>query len=45
MWEGFEQNVGGNIEHIYNNGISSQVVFGIADGDVRGRQPAPPMSV
>ena len=23
------QNAGGNIEHIYNNGVSSQVVFGI----------------
>jgi len=29
QWGGRSQNVGGNIEHIYNNGVSSQVVFGI----------------
>jgi len=29
QWGGREKNVGGNIEHIYNNGVSSQVVFGI----------------
>jgi carboxypeptidase family protein len=29
QWGGRTQNVGGNIEHIYNNGVSSQVVFGI----------------
>jgi hypothetical protein len=29
QWGGRAQNVGGNIEHIYNNGISSQVVFGV----------------
>ena len=29
QWGGRTQNAGGNIEHIYNNGISSQVVFGI----------------
>jgi hypothetical protein len=28
-WEGFEQGVGGNIEHIYNNGRSNQVIFRI----------------
>ena len=30
-WEGFESRRGGNtgIEHIYNNGVSSQVIFGI----------------
>ena len=26
-WEGFEQGVGGNIEHVYNNGVSNQVIF------------------
>ena len=29
QWSGRSQNVGGNIEHIYSNGVSSQVVFGI----------------
>ena len=29
QWGGRQQNVGGNIEHIYVNGVSSQVVFGI----------------
>ena len=29
QWSGRQQNVGGNIEHIYVNGRSSQVVFGI----------------
>jgi hypothetical protein len=28
-WEGFEQRRGGNIEQIYNNGNSTQVVFGL----------------
>jgi len=28
-WNGFEQGVGGNIEHIYNNNVSSQVSFRI----------------
>jgi hypothetical protein len=26
-WEGFEQGVGGDIEHVYNNGVSNQVIF------------------
>ncbi len=26
-WEGFQQGVGGGIEHIYNNGRSNQVIF------------------
>ncbi len=26
-WEGFQQGVGGNIEHVYNNGVSNQVIF------------------
>ena len=29
QWGGRSQNVGGNIEHIYSNGVSSSVVFGI----------------
>ena len=29
QWGGRTQNVGGNIEHIYSNGVSSQVVFGV----------------
>ena len=28
-WVGFEQGVGGNIEHVYNNGASNQVIFRI----------------
>jgi hypothetical protein len=28
-WEGRVQSVGGNIEHIYNNGVSDDVIFGI----------------
>jgi hypothetical protein len=28
-WQGFEQGVGGNIEHVYNNGVSNQVFFRI----------------
>ena len=29
QWSGRAQNVGGNIEHIYVNNVSSQVVFGV----------------
>jgi hypothetical protein len=29
QWGGRTQNAGGNIEHVYNNGVSSTVVFGI----------------
>jgi hypothetical protein len=29
QWSGRSQNVGGNIEHIYSNGVSSQVIFGV----------------
>jgi hypothetical protein len=29
QWGGRQQNVGGNIEHIYTNNVASQVVFGI----------------
>ena len=28
-WEGFQQQRGGNIEHIYNNGVANQVIFGL----------------
>ena len=28
-WEGFQQRFGGNIEHLYANGVSSQVIFGL----------------
>ena len=28
-WEGYEQGVGGNIEHVYNNGRANQVIFRI----------------
>ena len=28
-WEGPRSGGGGNIEHIYNNGVSSQVIFGL----------------
>ena len=29
QWSGRSQNVGGNIEHIYTNGVASQLVFGV----------------
>ncbi len=29
QWSGRAQNVGGNIEHIYNNNVASQLVFGV----------------
>jgi hypothetical protein len=29
QWGGRAQNVGGNIEHIYTNGVASQLVFGV----------------
>ena len=39
QWSGRQQNVGGNIEHIYTNGRSSQVVFGIPTAlSVSGRR-------
>ncbi|MDP1568690.1 MAG: hypothetical protein Q8L86_01695, partial [Vicinamibacterales bacterium] len=28
-WEGYERHFGGNIYHLYNNGVSSQVTFGL----------------
>ncbi len=39
QWSGRQQNVGGNIEHIYANGRSSQVVFGVPTAlSVSGRR-------
>jgi hypothetical protein len=36
-WEGFEQGVGGNIEHIYNNGRSNQVIFRLPTATETGK--------
>jgi hypothetical protein len=36
-WEGFEQGVGGNIEHVYNNGVSNQVIFRFPTATETGR--------
>ena len=36
-WEGFEQGVGGNIEHVYNNGRSSQAIFRIPTATETGK--------
>jgi hypothetical protein len=36
-WEGFLQGVGGNIEHVYNNGVSNQVIFRIPTATDAGR--------
>jgi hypothetical protein len=36
-WEGFLQGVGGNIEHIYNNGRSNQVIFRIPTATDSGK--------
>jgi hypothetical protein len=36
-WEGFEQGVGGNIEHVYNNGRSNQVIFRIPTATETGK--------
>ena len=39
QWGGRQQNVGGNIEHIYSNGRSSTVVFGVPTAlSVSGRK-------
>ncbi|MGH9202689.1 MAG: hypothetical protein ACRD2A_15800, partial [Vicinamibacterales bacterium] len=37
-WDGFEQRRGGNIEQVYSNGVSTQVIFGLptAKGKVGG---------
>ena len=36
-WEGFLQGVGGNIEHVYNNGRSNQVIFRIPTATETGK--------
>ena len=36
-WEGFLQGVGGNIEHVYNNGRSNQVIFRIPTATDAGK--------
>lgn len=36
-WVGFEQGVGGNIEHVYNNGRSNQVIFRIPTATETGK--------
>jgi hypothetical protein len=36
-WEGFEQGVGGNIEHVYNNGTANQVIFRIPTATETGK--------
>ena len=36
-WEGYLQGVGGNIEHVYNNGRSSQVIFRIPTATDAGK--------
>ncbi|MDP1570917.1 MAG: hypothetical protein Q8L86_13050, partial [Vicinamibacterales bacterium] len=36
-WEGFEQGVGGNIEHVYNNGVSNQVIFRLPTATATGK--------
>ncbi len=36
-WEGFEQGVGGNIEHVYSNGRSNQVIFRIPTATEAGK--------
>ena len=36
-WEGFEQGVGGNIEHVYNNGNSNQVIFRLPTATETGK--------
>ena len=36
-WEGYQQGVGGNIEHVYNNGRSNQVIFRIPTATDAGK--------
>ena len=36
-WEGFEQGVGGNIEHVYSNGRSNQLIFRIPTATTTGK--------
>ncbi len=39
-WEGYLQQWGGNIDHIYNNGVSSQVTFGLPTATDAGKLSA-----
>jgi hypothetical protein len=39
-WQGFQQGVGGNIEHVYNQGASSQVFFRIPTAKAVGHLKA-----
>jgi hypothetical protein len=39
-WEGYLQQWGGNIDHIYNNGVSSQVVFAFPTATDAGKLSA-----
>jgi hypothetical protein len=39
-WEGYKQQWGGNIDHIYNNGVSSQVVFAFPTATDAGKLSA-----
>ena len=34
-WEGYLQQYGGNIDHVYSNGASTQVIVRLPDGDRR----------
>jgi hypothetical protein len=36
-WEGFEQGVGGGIEHVYNNGVSDDVIFRLPTATETGK--------
>ena len=36
-WEGFLQGIGGNIEHVYNNGVSNQAIFRIPTATDAGK--------
>jgi hypothetical protein len=35
-WQGFEQGVGGHIEHVYNNGAASQLIFRVPTAKTTG---------
>jgi hypothetical protein len=35
-WEGFEQGVGGHIEHVYNNGVANQLIFRVPTAKTTG---------
>ena len=36
-WEGYQQGVGGNIEHVYSNGTANQVIFRIPTATETGK--------